>query len=217
MRKISLLLILLICFSSACTKQYKNVDEYSSDMKKVRQNLNNYTIIGNIDTLGNVILFKTFIKDNKWKTISSLKDGYKFTYLYDGKDVYLYINDKILVKNPINPYAKQNKISTINGQNPTNPIIDWDFDEFKQPNDEPYKFKNNQIINGYKCRLVYTTDYEACISDKYGIAVYANSSLKNQEIKYNVTKISNNTVPSEEFIVPTGLKTISAEEYSKIK
>lgn len=219
---ISALACLLVL--TGCTKNYKTVDEYSNAMKIVKDGNSSYTIeakqnIGNIE-----LYYKSYIKGDKWKTETSMNGGrsYMFTTQYDGVDLLTYSQGSPYATiNPAMDMIKdedsETKSMTINSQNPVYPLFNWKngFYIFSMMETETPVFLNNKDNkNGFECRLIkFSDEREACISDKYGIAVYQKiiaDDIKHpgqkQKTTINLVKIDTSDIDDSTFELPSGVK-----------
>ena len=216
---ISALACLLVL--TGCTKNYKTVDEYSNAMKIVKDGNSSYTIeakqnIGNIE-----LYYKSYIKGDKWKTETSMNGGssYMSTTQYDGVDLLTYSQGSpYAMINPAMDMIKdedsETKSMTINSQNPVYPLLNWKngFNIFSMTKTETPVFLNNKDNkNGFECRLIkFSDEREACISDKYGIAVYQKiitDDIKHpgqkQETTINLVKIDTSNIDDSTFELPS--------------
>ena len=222
MKKFYLFLLISLFIITGCTKNYNSiknydsVDDYAKAMKEVRLKNNNYTIRGILDAKAYILNFSMYKKNNKCKT-KFINNKVTLTYLYDGESLYLY-NEKYIVKNFNNESLDLTRLLNI--------IFDWSVWE-------DLKFNGNKNINNYDCRLLSFKSQEkrayfnACISDKYGIAVNAHylhylnntaNAKKTYAYDINVNHIDNNNIPDKEFSIPKNLKEVSSEyfwEYTK--
>lgn len=227
---LGILVILSLCFLTGCTKNYQTVADYSADMTQVRNKLGDYTIEANMVSGSRDMYYKSHIKGDLWKTEESGDNGqsYKNTMLYDGREVYTYSQEQpIAVSIPIKQMiAKQGQFKE--GDNPdkamkcVNPmglLLYWDL--YVKDNDINQTFELGKIVkkNGFDCRMVtYISDNgEFCVSDKYGMAVYAKliNKVKNQMVEINVKKIDNTPISDSELMLPAGIKKVSMEALMK--
>ena len=96
-KKLIILLLSGVFLLSGCAKKYNTISEYSEDMAKVRKGHGDYTIEAVILKDGQNLYYKSYIKNNKWKTELSLDNGSSYTgdgTLYDGNEVYSYSINK---------------------------------------------------------------------------------------------------------------------------
>ena len=221
MKRISLMLLVPLLFMlTGCTKKYKTFNEYYDAMKKLKSANNSYIIETKQSAGNNEVYYRTYVKGLKWKTESSLNGGnsYADTILYDGTDVLTYTPgspDAI-----VNPFVEilddESKNMAINAINPTNVLINWK-DLYSmmlgnQDSSNPEIIENNTSKNGFKCRLIkLDNEREACVSDKYGIAVYHKMNGKTlrgktQTIITNLVKIEIKDIPNSTFDLPPGVK-----------
>ena len=222
------LLLLPLCLLTGCTKNYKTVSEYSSDMTDVRDKLGDYTIEANITAKKGEGYYKSRIKGDLWKTEESKDNGqtYMNTILYDGTNVYTYSKaqpvaismpiKQMLAKQEVKDYESENAMKWIN---PIGVALYWNL--YANDNDIDKTFNLGKITNknGFDCRMVtyIDEDGELCISDKYGMAVYVNvtDKVKKQKLEINVKKIDNTPIPDSDIALPSGMKIISMETLMK--
>ena len=203
--------------------------------------------------------FNTDSTSNKMNDIlkETIKSIPKKT-LYIGGETYHYGfegNSNIAVKAPLTIKSRDSKTSKSFSSGATAdssslPIIfDW-YSNLYNPKSKPVFTMENAIYNGFKCRLInfetindvqkhgsktLTNKYvtEACISDEYGIAVYANSTMYTEKIDgsfdnmsiidVNVSKIKTNSVDESILSLDNLTKriidkndNISLEEFNKL-
>lgn len=228
MRKVSTMFLLFVSavIFSGCTKTYKTVEDYDTAMKTVRSKIPAYTIEAKHELQGASLYYKSYVKGNKWKTEMSLNGGnsYLSTILYDGTDLLSYtLGSPYAMKNPaIDVMGKEmdeeSLRSVIDMQNPTSALFTW-HDGYPimaaLPADAEPKaeFENQKAnVNGFDCRMIkFGTDREACVSDKYGIAVYHKLKLQEpkagqDEISINLVKVDTSDIPDATFELPDGVK-----------
>ena len=227
--RVALLMMASVLVFSGCTKTYKTVDEYETAMKTVAAKIPAYTVeVKQVANNGN-LYFKTYIKGDKWKTEMSMNEGssYAAGMLYDGVDLLSYSQGSpYAVKNPMLEIVKKEADSEtlkaiINTQNPTGGLFYWRDGIALAALDEPIgdsknaEFTNQKAkMNGFDCRMIKFGDTrEACVSDKYGIAVYHKLTTPNpqkpgvtDELTLNLVKIDTNDIPDSTFELPSGVK-----------
>lgn len=216
------LIILCLCLVTGCTKNYKTVQEYSDEMTALRKQLGDYTIEAVITTDDAETYVKSYIKDPKWKTETSKNNGksYQDGILYDGKEVYSYskkenlamaIPFKQMIAKEKNVDAKTTDL-VMKYINPTGFVYDWTTGATNLDNDLKFGDKN-VVKNEFKCRMILskTDDSSICVSDKYGVAVYAKikDPKKDSYIEFNVKKIENNPLTENDLNLPAGMKKFS--------
>ena len=229
MKKINLaaLLILSTFLISGCTKNYATVSEYSNAMNIIKNKNTSYVIEAKQSINNSDIYYRTYVKGDKWKTEGSLNGGnsYGETILYDGIDLLTYTaGSKYAIVNPMMEVyrndTQKERILAINSANPLNVLINWQdnynmFSGLKKTN--PEFINQNDKRNGFSCRMIKLEENrEACISDKYGIAVYQKMKIKSlrgkeQEIITNLVKIEIKDNPNSTFDLPQGVKKSSFE------
>ena len=81
---------------------------------------------------------------------------------------------------------------------------------FVNPEDKPEFVNNNEKMNGFDCRFIkYSDNYEACVSDKLGIAVYVKTKAYNSyiskiiETTTNLIKADTTELPDSTFVLPS--------------
>ena len=228
MKKSILLLLLSVCFLTGCTKHYNSVLEYSADMEKVRNKIGDYTIEATMT--GNNVnnYYKSVIKGEKWRVEESRDNGntYNSVLLYDGKKIYAYSkNENYAIEMPIKELLKQSGIDNEKTElimkviNPVGILVHWNLDEISGSIDNAWDFGPNDRKNNFDCRMMtykLESGYEACVSDKYGIAVYAKVNTKKQGlVEINAKKIDNTPVSEQEVELPSGMKVVSMYDLFK--
>ena len=218
--------LLLACTAimllTGCTKNYKTVDEYETAMKAVRDSQPAYTIEVKQGTSIAELYYKNTTKGNKWKTEMSMNGGksYMTTMLYDGSELLQYsANSPYAVSNPALDASddEETKNSMLEMLNPVSPVFSWKdgYSMFAALSDseQTAEFTNNKAnMNGFDCRMIkFGEDREACVSDKYGIAVYEKMKYEDprrgtEEITFNVVKIDTADVPDSSFELPKGIE-----------
>lgn len=220
-KKIILTLMLCACLFTGCTKKYNTVDEYAKAMNEVRKNLGDYTIETIISTNNTENYSKSYLKNEKWKTEISKNNGKTFDdgILYDGKEVYSYSkSQKIAMSIPFrqmfsklgadNKTAYETVMKMIN---PVGILFYWGSDELKCKDCSLWEFGRVTKKNNFKCRILRHKDGgEICVSDKYGIAVYAKISTPQKgESEFNVKKINNSYLSDVDLDLPSDVKQMS--------
>ena len=217
-------LILCTCLFTGCTKNYKTVDEYSTAMKEVRNQLGDYTIEAKIMTDDGDVDCISYKKGDKWKTETSKNNGRVFNdgILYDGKEVYSYSKKhkmamsipfkQMLQKSGVNDNESLDMVMKI--VNPTGILFYWDLDEIKGQDGSSWTFGKNIKKNNFPCRMLQHADgAEVCVSDKYGIAVYAKISTPQKgNTEFNVKTIKNTPILDSDLGLPKGVKKMSMSE-----
>ena len=223
MKKIVLLLSLTIIFSG-CTKQYSSIDKYKEDMQAVRNGFPAYTLEVSQTIPKYDLKYKSYVKDDKWVTEVSKDNGISnfVTLVSSGKDLCYYSkNSDFAILLPVEKLlidkTRENKSDKIWMLNPIAHLFYWHdgrgiFDSLNliandvDTNRKKYDVgtsqakisKNLTKINGFDCRMINFGNSEfgreACISEKYGIAVYSKLHTKDSknnpiELITNVTKI----------------------------
>ena len=220
-------LLVCMCLFTGCTKKYDTVKDYSNAMKEVRANLGDYTIDAEISSSDMNINCRTYKKGDKWKTETSKNDGKTFNdgILYDGDEVYSYSKQQKFAM--IIPFKQiMAKSGTDDKEaldvmmkmvNPTGILFYWDISESENSNNEIWTFGKITKKNNYKCRMLNNiSGGQVCVSDKYGIAVYAKIHTPKQgEVEYNVKNISNKTIESSYLDLPEGVQKMSMADLFK--
>ena len=216
---------------TGCSKNYKTVDEYSDAMNAIKESNSSYTIEAK-QTMGSIeVYYRSFIKGNQWKTETSMNGGnsYMSTTQYDGTDLLTFApGSAYAMINPAMDIIKdedsETRMMTINSQNPVYSLLNWrnNFSIFSMPETETPVFLNNKDSkNGFECRLIkFSDEREACISDKYGMAVYQKmiiGDIKNPEAKkeiiLNVLKIDTSNIEDSTFELPNGVEKVSMDAF----
>ena len=230
MKKLGMMVFLLagVVMLSGCTKTYKTVDEYETAIKAVTAKIPAYTIEAKQNVNGAELYYKTFVKGDKWKSEISMNGGssYMAAILYDGTDLLSYSQGSpYALKNPMLDMLKDMDSETvkaaINSQNPTGPLFYWREGLAlaallpAEEDNSGAQFENQKSnMNGFDCRLIKFDDSrEACVSDKYGIAVYhklvapnPKNPAEKQEVALNLVKIDTTDIPDSTFDLPSGVK-----------
>jgi hypothetical protein len=216
------LVLLPLCLLTGCTKNYKTVSEYSAAMSEVRNNLGDYTIEADLLSGNKNLYVKSLCKNDLWKAETSNDNGktYVNTLLYDGKEIYTYAKGQpiavsIPFKKMITTQGSDNNDAekAVKWMNPLGVTYNWDL--YLKEDDINKTFELGKIVkkNGFDCRMVtyINGDGEFCISDKYGIAVYAKltDKTKNQTMEINVKSIDNAMLNPSDFELPAGIKKMS--------
>lgn len=191
------LALLMILPLAACTKKYKSVNEYHKDMSKkiseiqdisydMSTNFADQDIKSKIFIKGDNIRSEVTLQNDEKKFISIQKDGYIISYIPELK------------------MATKRKA----GQSETKNPKEWDTEGL-----ENYLLGEKTIKNGYECQMISgqtkNGDREFCVSNKYGILVYANSKIGNSEALVNVTNIKTDKLDESLFELPPGIKIIN--------
>ncbi len=223
MKKGVLLALILSIFLFTGCKRYDSIVEYVQAMQEVRTKLNSYTLEVDVSTNGTDEHYIAYIKHSKWKTekIDNNK-AYIDGILFDGKEVWTYSNSKssavqvpfrlMLAMQGINTNKTNDTVMKI--VNPVGVLLTWSLNEMTgEVNEESWDFGKMKKYNGYRCRMIESLDNDdvVCVSDKYGVAVYAKiqDSKTNKTVEYNVKNISNRDLSEKDMDVPDGIKKIS--------
>lgn len=225
MKKILCLgLVASICLLTGCTKNYKTVSEYETAMQTVKKQHQNLTIeakqsVGAID-----LYYKTQTKGNKWKTQISMNNGgsYMSTILFDGNDLLTYSQGSpYAVTNPVldmmSDDDQETKEAAIRMQNPTSPLLNWQngFGLLSMGTlSGNTEFVNNKDKkNGFDCRLIKIGEQEeACVSDKYGFAVYHKINSEKGDVIIDLVKVETTDIPESEFELPQGVSKMNIDQ-----
>lgn len=225
MKKILCLgLVISICLLTGCTKNYKSVSEYETAMQTIKKQHKAMTIEAKQIVGAMELYYKTQTKGNKWKTQISMNNGgsYMSTMLYNGDELLSYSQGSpYAVTNPILDIMsndnQEEKDYAIKMQNPTNPLLNWQ-DGFGLLSlgtlGENTEFVNNKDNrNSFDCRLIKLGDKEeACISDKYGIAVYHKITSEKGEMIIDLVKVETTDIPESEFELPQGVRKMNLDQ-----
>jgi len=222
--KNNLLLILVLCiFLLTGCKKYDTIEEYAHAMKEVRAKLNSYTMEIDVSTNNIDEHYIAYINGHNWKT-EKVDDNKNFQdgILYDGKEVWTYSKSKtsavqvpfrlMLAMQGIN--LKKTNDTVMKIINPIGVLVNWSFNEMTGYIDEnAWDFGKKKKYNGYKCRMIENLDNDdiVCVSDKYGVAVYAKikDDKTNTIMEYNVKNISNAPLTEKDLDIPDGIKKLS--------
>ena len=208
---------------AGCTKKYDSVENYAEAMKAVQQSHKSIKMeVQSLSWMADSYA-KSFFKDNKWRADQSMNGGrtYFRTVLYDGTDIVSYTNNTkfaTLISTPKNE-EELNLMTSVN--NIAAKLLDWNNPTClcSAQNIKPEFVNEKDNKNGFPCRLIkYGNDYEACISDKLGFAVYVKSrfaGLEDKETVYNLVSVETDTVQDAEVLLPEGLKKITLENMLK--
>lgn len=216
MKKILTIFAVMILLTG-CTKNYNSVTEYANAMAKVKAG-KSYTIEMKLDVNNKISHVKSFVKNDKWACELSNNNG----NTYDNG--LIKINDDIISTDKTNKLAikmfntkKLGKVADF--VNPAYTLINWD--QNFQDETKPVKgeFTNNKAkMNNFDCRMIKFDDgREACISDKYGIAVYQRIDMPNPKTKqieentFNVISIDTTELADSTFEIPSDYKLMSFE------
>ncbi len=194
------LAILIALPLGACTKRYKNVDEYHKDMSKKISKIQNISYDMTTSFADQNIKSKVFVKGNKMRTEMTLQnDTQTLIAISDGEYIINYI--------PKMKMATKVKIKQEEAKNPR----DWGAEGL-----EGYQLGDKTVKNTYDCQMVFgktkNAEREFCVSNKYGILVYANSKIGNSEAVINVTDIKTDKLDEGLFELPQGIKIINVEK-----
>ncbi len=211
MNKFLVFAIAVVCLVSGCTKKYDSVEEYAKDMKAVQQAQKSYAL--EFETLSlSDMYYQSYTKKDLWKYSWSSNRGknYTFTVLNDGKNTVMY--------NAPSKWATETKMGNIASE-----LFDWDKPNcFYGLGDNKFEFVNNNAkMNGFDCRLIkYGDNYEACVNDKLGIAVYLKIMYKNAyseivEKTTNLLKADTKELPDSTFVLPRDKQIVSLQEKLK--
>ena len=223
MKKGLLLILMISLFIFTGCKKYDTIEEYSVAMKEVRTRLNSYTIEAEVSDNGNMTYYKGYMNGQNWKTeeLTNDKKTYYKGILYDGKEVWTYTNTKtsavqvpfrlMLAMQGIGSHQNSDMIMKI--INPLGILVNWSLSEYTgEVNEDAWDFAGMKNFNGFRCRMIENMNNEdsVCVSDKYGIAVYAKIKGKDDNYtEYNVKSISNRALTQQDMDLPEGIKKIS--------
>ncbi len=217
-------LLFSICLFTGCTKNYKTVAEYETAMKSVLEQNKSLTFEATQNVGLIEMYYKTQIKGKKWKTETSMNKGvsYATTVLYDGNELLAYSQGSpYAVINPMLDMLEDSTMeeaeSLINTQNPTNALINWQdgFGLYSTGSlgNETEFIDNKANKNGFDCRLIKIgEDEEACVSDKYGIAVYHKVHTDKGDFEINLVKVDTTDVADTEFELPSGVTKMNFDQ-----
>lgn len=206
-----MLAIAAVCLATGCTKEYDSVEEYAKDMKAVQQAQKSYAL--EFETLSlSDMYYQSYIKKDLWKYSMSSNHGknYMFTVLNDGKNTVMYNNSS--------KWANETKMGNIASE-----LLDWDKpNSFYVLSGNKFEFvDNNAKMNGFNCRLIkYGDNYEACINDKLGIAVYLKIKYKNTYLETvenitNLLKADTKELPDSTFVLPSDKQIVTLQDKLK--
>ena len=233
-----LILVLIPLFLSGCSDKYKTIQEYSSDMTNLRTKLGDYTF-ESVTTIKNSnefynsymkamkvknppkqtnknqetnIYSKTYIKGKLWKTENSAIKNRLYTsgLIFDGENIYSYSKNS---SDAVPIELGQNKKDDIASHAFVNPsLLLYYWKEFGS-----MSLGRKTKKNDFECHMVRYgkngKDGEACISDKYGIAVYLKTSFPPyNEVRLNVTKINNIALSDYDLDLPAGVRKRTIEQ-----
>ena len=211
MKKFLVLAIAAVCLATGCTKEYDSVEEYAKDMRTVQQAQKSYAL--EFETLSlSDMYYQSYIKKDLWKYSMSSNHGknYMFTVLNDGKNTVMYNNSS--------KWANETKMGNIASE-----LLDWDKpNSFYVLSGNKFEFvDNNAKMNGFNCRLIkYGDNYEACINDKLGIAVYLKIKYKNTYLETvenitNLLKADTKELPDSTFVLPSDKQIVTLQDKLK--
>ena len=156
--------------------------------------------------------YQSYIKKDLWKYSMSSNHGknYMFTVLNDGKNTVMYNNSS--------KWANETKMGNIASE-----LLDWDKpNSFYVLSGNKFEFvDNNAKMNGFNCRLIkYGDNYEACINDKLGIAVYLKIKYKNTYLETvenitNLLKADTKELPDSTFVLPSDKQIVTLQDKLK--
>lgn len=206
-RHLLLILILpLFIILTGCTKQPATVYKYSQEMEKT---VNKYTTLGvfaHYKDSKRTMFLSYWEKDGKtMENVFSPQDAKSKTQICKKNECIYYWQDnqyadKIDIYN--HPSYDGHDIKSINQ---IYPVLYWG-KFYNIGNKTKGKFtSNNYEINGYACRLMKIEDeFELCINDEYGIAIYIKSDGK-YPYEYNVKEIFTDNIYDSNFDLPPGM------------
>ena len=206
---------LILC---GCAKKYDSVSDYATAMNEVRTKTGDITVEVSQNAEKKQSNMTCYLKGNKWNTI--IEDG---GLMFDGNDVYAYSNKNMYAikmpfkemweKNKNNPNAPKSLDVLYKFSNPVGPLIYWD--EIFVTDDKHNSglvFAGNDEKNGITCRMIKNSqNEEACISDKYGVAVYMKivNPKNNDIVETNVKSIKTGNIAEENINLPEGMKKVA--------
>ena len=219
---------LLLCFAlvglllTGCTKNYESVDDYVKEMKEKRAKYEVFFFEANKADVNGNTFSRNMFEGNKFRTDLSDDAGYtyKSSVLYDGKDVYEFVEaDKTAV------VTSGVDAQTAIEMNPFYPVTNW-WEDIESGKVSAKFVKNKYFEDSFNCRLLDFSDgREACIADNYGIATYYKQEPKSQGYKREGVIIDvihidvKTTVPPNLFVLPEDVvkkdKTIEKKEEKK--
>ena len=214
-------LLLCMCLFTGCAKKYDSIKDYAQAMQEVKTKLGDYTIETVISSKSLNMNCITYKIDNLWKTETSKNGGkdYSDGILYDGHEVYSYSKiQNVAMSMPFKQILEQKGEDNekaidviIKMINPTGILFYWDLDDMVENGSNGWDFGKMTKKNNYKCRMLHhKSGGEVCVSDKYGIAVYAKINTPKQgEVEYNVKNISNKPLNVSDIGLPEGIKKMS--------
>jgi hypothetical protein len=140
---------------------------------------------------------KVFIKGNKMRTEMTLQnDKQTLIAITDGYYIINYI--------PKMKMATKRKAKEESAKNPK----DWGKEGL-----EGYQLGESTVKNNYECQMIIgktkNEEKEFCVSNKYGILVYANVKMGNSEAKINVADIKTEKLDDNLFELPKDIKVIN--------
>lgn len=196
---------------TGCTKNYDSVDKYVKDMKANRAKYNIFYFEANKATVEGNLYSRTMFQGDVFRTDYSNDNGMTYTssMLYDGKDVYDYVEgeDSTSVTCDIDLKMAKN-------MNPYNPVFNW-YEDIENGKVKAKFINNYYFKSNYDCRLLAFNDgREICVADKYGIAVYYKQEPLSQGYLrkgtiIDVTKIDvTEFVPPNLFVLPEHIKRV---------
>lgn len=209
---------LILC---GCAKKYDSVSDYATAMNEVRAKAGDLTfeVSQNAEKKQNEM--KCYLKGNKWNTVFA-EGG----LMFDGSDVYAYSNKNMYaIKMPFkemfekaknNPDAPKSLDVLYKFSNPVGPLVYWD-EIFVTDNkhNAALVFAGNNEKNGFPCRMIKNSqNEEACISDKYGVAVYMKvvNPKNNDIVETNVKSIKTGNIDEKDINLPEGMKKVAMSD-----
>lgn len=197
--------------NSATVKTYKTVNDYEKAYMNVQKQYHAMHFEGN---QGNDIKFSVYIKGNKWRE--------KYTQIINGKSYYFDIikNDTGTYVLTHNGYKNAREMRTI-----IYPLLNWyNSNGIKGIGIKKSFLDNNANINGINCRKIQYRSHishiklenepvdatiDACISDKYGVAVFYSVNFTNEKASQidwiEIKKIEVDDIPDSMFEIESKL------------
>lgn len=211
MRKLLLCCGILGILLTGCTKNYSSVEDYVQDMKTNRAKYNVFFFEANKATIDGNVYSRTMLEGAKYRTDLSTDAGYTYSssVLYDGKDLYEYVEGEDSTSVTSNIDA-----NTAFQENPYSPVFNW-WEDIETGKVKAKFIDNIYFQSAYECRLIEFSDgREVCVADKYGIAVYykqepLSQGYLRQGTIIDVLNIDDNTqVPPNLFELPENIKRV---------
>ena len=211
MKKILLSLCAVTMLLSGCSKKYNSVSEYTAAMQTVKNAANCYTIEFQQDN--SKYKTKSYICKNKWKVEMSATNGEPYankTLMFDGTDytIQTYGSNFAVVI----PQGDPEEMELLN---PAYYIVNWE----KLSTSTPTFVNQQDNKNGFDCRTISWSDgSEACISDKYGIAVYAKyNNIFNKSNIINISNINVNDITDSAIQLPNDVHKLDMKQLRSLK